>query len=117
MDIDLEEMGHDELKEYCLDLKCRFEKAVVEIRAVKRELREAYEKVDNLELENYSMVSQIDVLNSEHQAELDLLVQRLDHLTAKLNSTEKQLRTKSKSESRDKRRSLSLKGKLQSILF
>ncbi|CAH0558226.1 unnamed protein product [Brassicogethes aeneus] len=107
LDVDLAEMGQDLLKEYCLDLKCRFEKAVIEIRAVKRELREAYEKSDALELDNYGLVNRIEILSTEHQAEVNLLVARLDHLTAKLGTAEKQLRVKSK----DKRRSLSLKGR------
>ncbi|XP_044268352.1 protein outspread isoform X1 [Tribolium madens] len=111
LDVDIDELGQNELKEYCLDLRGRFEKAVLEIRAVKRELRDAHEKCDNLELMNYSIQNNLEMVKQESQAEIGLLVSRLEHLTQKLNAAEKQIRTKSKSESRDKRRSLSLKGR------
>jgi chromosome segregation ATPase len=110
LDADIDEMGQNELKEYCLDLRGRFEKAVLEIRAIKRELREAHEKCDSLELANYSVQNNMEMAKQESQAEINLLVSRLEHLTLKLNAAEKQIRSKSKSESRDKRRSLSLKG-------
>ena len=51
----------------------------------------------------------------ESQAEISVLVSRLEHLTQKLNAAEKQIRSKAKSESRDKRRSLSLKGDFPTI--
>jgi hypothetical protein len=111
LDADIDEMGQNELKEYCLDLRGRFEKAVLEIRAIKRELREAHEKCDSLELANYSVQNNMEMAKQESQAEINLLVSRLEHLTLKLNAAEKQIRSKSKSESRDKRRSLSLKGR------
>ena len=110
LDADIDELGQNELKEYCLDLRGRFEKAVLEIRAVKRELRDAHEKCDHLELANYSALNNLEMAKQESQAEISLLVSRLEHLTQKLNAAEKQIRSKAKSESRDKRRSLSLKG-------
>lgn len=111
LDIDIDEMGQNELKEYCLDLRTRFEKAVLEIRALKKELKESHEQSDDLELQNYSLTNDIEVLKQEHQSEISLLVSRLEHLTAKLSAAEKQIRSKSKTESREKRRSLSLKGR------
>ncbi|KAJ3653387.1 hypothetical protein Zmor_012641 [Zophobas morio] len=111
LDADIDELGQNELKEYCLDLRGRFEKAVLEIRAVKRELRDAHEKCDHLELANYSALNNLEMAKQESQAEISLLVSRLEHLTQKLNAAEKQIRSKAKSESRDKRRSLSLKGR------
>ncbi|RZC41451.1 outspread, partial [Asbolus verrucosus] len=104
LDVDIEELGQDELKEYCLDLRGRFEKAVLEIRAVKRELRDSHEKCDNLELTNYSIQNNMEITKQESQAEINLLVSRLEHLTTKLNAAEKQIRSKLKNESRDKRR-------------
>ncbi|CAH1130205.1 unnamed protein product [Ceutorhynchus assimilis] len=111
LDIDIDELGTNELKEYCLDLKCRFEKAVIEIRAIKRALRNSEDNCDQLEIANHSLKQSIDALRQEHQAEVNLLVVRLDHLTSKLTNVEKQLRIKVKNEAKDKRRSLSLKGK------
>nr|XP_023020013.1 protein outspread [Leptinotarsa decemlineata] len=111
LDLDIDEMDQNELKEYCLDLKSRFERAIVEIRAVRRALRESEQNCDIFELANHNLINTISILKKESESEIKLLVQRLDHLTAKLTATEKQLKTKAKTESKDKRRSLSLKGR------
>ncbi|KAF7271366.1 hypothetical protein GWI33_015722 [Rhynchophorus ferrugineus] len=111
LDTDIDSLGTNELKEYCLDLKCRFEKAVIEIRAIKRSLRTSEENCDRLEIANNALQQSIELLHQEHQAEVNLLVTRLDHLTSKLSAVEKQLRAKAKGEVKDKRRSLSLKGR------
>ncbi|XP_023311180.1 protein outspread [Anoplophora glabripennis] len=111
LDLDIDDLNQNELKEYCLDLKCRFEKAIMEIRAVKRALRESHEDCDKLELTNHSLNNSIKIMKEENQAEINLLVARLDHLTSKLTAAEKQLKIKSKTESKEKRRSVSLKGR------
>ncbi|KAH1024624.1 hypothetical protein HUJ05_004084 [Dendroctonus ponderosae] len=111
LEVDIDELGTNELKEYCLDLKCRFEKAVIEIRAIKKALRHSDDNCDRLEIANHSLKQSIEILKQEHQAEVNLLVVRLDHLTAKLTAVEKQLRIKAKTDAKDKRRSLSLKGR------
>ncbi|KAJ8966150.1 hypothetical protein NQ314_003713 [Rhamnusium bicolor] len=103
LDLDIDELNQNELKEYCLDLKCRFEKAIMEIRAVKKAIRESHENCDKLELTNYSLKNSIEIMKQENEAEINLLVARLDHLTAKLTTAEKQLKIKSKTESKDKR--------------
>ncbi|CAG9854363.1 unnamed protein product, partial [Phyllotreta striolata] len=111
MDIDVDEMNPNELKEYCLDLQSRFERAVQEIRAMKRALRDCEEKCDVLEITNGRLQGVMEAREQERESEVKLLSQRLDHLTTKLIATEKQLKAKSKSEARDKRKSLSLKGR------
>lgn len=111
LDVDLENLTQNELIEHCLDLRSRFEKAVLEIRTVKRELRESFSKYDSLELKNFSLQRGLEMAKKESQAENALMVARIDHLTAKLAAAEKQLRSKSRQEAKDKRRSLSLKGK------
>lgn len=111
LDLNLEDLNENDLREYCLDLKCRFERAIMEIRAVKRALRESEQNCDKFELSNYSLQNSINIMNKEHQAEIALLVQRLEHLTSKLTTAERQLKIRAKIESKDKRRSLSLKGK------
>lgn len=115
LDLDIDELGQNELKEYCLDLKCRFEKAILEIRAVKRELRDSHEINDQLELTCYSLQDNIKKIQLEHNSEMNLLIARIDHLTSKLSYSEKQLKMKLKSDSKDKRRSLSLKGQRESF--
>lgn len=112
LDIDLETLGHNELIEQCLDLKSRFEKAVVEIRAIKKELRESHSKYDNLELQNVSLKKNLEIVEEEAQAHASLMATRVQDLTSKLAMAEKQARNlKAKlQDSREKRRSLSLKG-------
>lgn len=111
LDVDLENLTQNELIEHCLDLRSRFEKAVLEIRTVKRELRESFSKYDGLELKNFGLQRGLEMAKKESQAENALMVARIDHLTTKLAAAEKQLRSKSRQEAKDKRRSLSLKGK------
>lgn len=115
LDLDIDELGQNELKEYCLDLKCRFEKAILEIRAVKRELRDSHDVNDQLELTCFSLQDNIKKVQLEHNSEMNLLIARIDHLTSKLSHSEKQLKFKLKSDSKDKRRSLSLKGQRESF--
>lgn len=110
-DLDLENLNENELREFCLELMSRFERAIIEIRAVKRALKEAEEDYDKIELDNFALQNCIDIMTKDHQAEIALLVQRLDHLTSKLTAADRQLKIKSKTEGKDKKRSLSLKGK------
>lgn len=113
LNIDFEVLNQNELIEQCLDLRSRFEKAVMEVRAVKRELREAHIKYDDLELQNTNLQSNLENAQQEAEANSALMASRLQDLTNKLVAAEKQVRTlKSKlQDSREKRRSLSLKGK------
>lgn len=110
LDVDLDNLSPNELIEYCLDLRSRFEKAVLEIRSVKRELRDSYAKYDSLELTSLNLRESLGVLSKERETEGAQMAARIDHLTSKLSAAEKQLRSKTRQESRDKRRSLSLKG-------
>ncbi|XP_022901858.2 protein outspread [Onthophagus taurus] len=113
LDMDLDNLNHNELIEQCLDLRSRFEKAVVEIRVLKRELRESHVKYDHLELQNMGLKKSIEMAEQEAQAQSALMADRVQDLTAKLATVERQARTlKSKlQDSREKRRSLSLKGR------
>ncbi|CAG9825372.1 unnamed protein product, partial [Phaedon cochleariae] len=111
LDLDIDDLNQNEIREYCLDLKGRFERAIVEIRAVKKALKECEETSDRFELANFSLTETIGLLNGEHEHEVKLLVQRLEHMTAKSVAAERQLKVKAKTEAKDKRRSLSLKGR------
>ncbi|KAF5287073.1 hypothetical protein FQA39_LY16058 [Lamprigera yunnana] len=110
---DLENCTPRELIEKCLDLRSRFEKAVLEIRSLKKELREAFAKYDDLELQNVNLKTSLEMAHQEAEANSTLMVSRLVDLTNKLLAAEKQARSlKSKlQDSREKRRSLSLKGR------
>lgn len=113
LDNDLENATHKELIETCWDLKSRFEKAVIEIRSLKRELREAFAKCDDMEIENANLRSGLEIARQENESNSTLMASRLQDLTNKLCTAEKQARSlKSKlQDSREKRRSLSLKGR------
>lgn len=116
LDLDFDTLTHNELIEYCLDLKTRFEKAILEIRAVKRELKASYGQCDDLELRCFSWQRRYDGAMDEMEVEKRALVARIEHLTGKLMAVEKQARIKARQEAKDKRRSLSLKGGCDEML-
>lgn len=97
------------------ELRNRFEKAIMEIRAMRRELREAHATQDVLELEIFAHKQDAVGVSESNQAQIQLMAARIQDLTNKLAASEKQVRTLkqklTKVESRDKRRSLSLKGR------
>ncbi|GJQ70639.1 putative PH domain protein [Trypoxylus dichotomus] len=112
-DSSLESLSHAELIEQCLDLRNRLETAVIEIKAMKKELRESHVKYDRLELETVGLKNNLQMLEQEGLAQSALMADRVQDLTMKLATAEKQARNlKSKlQDSREKRRSLSLKGR------
>lgn len=115
LDQELESMDKDRVIEEYEELRCRFEKAIQEIRAMKRELRESHNLYDELELTNHSLQRDIQLREENNQSQISMMAARIQDLTQKLSSSDKQVRALKhklqKSESRDKRRSLSLKGK------
>lgn len=96
-------------------MRSRFEKAVMEIRAMRKELREAHATQDALELEIFAYKQDAASVNESNKAQAQLMAMRIQDLTNKLATSEKQVRTLkqklTKAETRDKRRSLSLKGR------
>ncbi|GLG98461.1 Uncharacterized protein GBIM_05111 [Gryllus bimaculatus] len=115
LDMSPSEMDRERLLEEYEELRGRFEKAVAEIRAMRRELRESHALYDDLELVCISLRQEASSNEGAHNSETSLMVSRIEDLTLKLSAAEKQVRTLkqklTKSESRDKRRSLSLKGR------
>lgn len=97
------------------ELRSRFEKAILEIRAMRKELREAHATQDALELEIFAHKQDAERMSASNQAQIQMMAARIQDLTSKLAGSEKQARTLkqklTKAESRDKRRSLSLKGR------
>ncbi|RZF35542.1 hypothetical protein LSTR_LSTR010233, partial [Laodelphax striatellus] len=110
LDLDLQQ-GVEENE----DLRARFEKAVAEIRAMKRELRESQASADCLELSLIHARQELKCRQQAADAQQSLMADRIQDLALKLSNAEKQIRALkqklSKSETRDKRRSLSLKGR------
>lgn len=115
MDLDLTELDKERMIEEYEELRGRFEKAISEIRAMRRELREAHATQDALELEILAHRQDAARCRDSNQAQVQLMAARIQDLTNKLTASEKQVRAIKqkllKAESRDKRRSLSLKGR------
>ncbi|XP_012272880.1 protein outspread isoform X2 [Orussus abietinus] len=115
LDLDLTALDKDRIVEEFDELRGRFEKAILEIRAMRRELREAHATQDALELEIFAHKQEAIRVSDSNQAQVQLMAARIQDLTNKLAASEKQVRTLrqklTKAESRDKRRSLSLKGR------
>ena len=115
LDLDLNTLDKERVMEEYEELRGRFEKAILEIRAMRKELREAHATQDALELENFAHKQESGRSNETNQAQMQLMAARIQDLTNKLAGSEKQVRTLkqklTKAESRDKRRSLSLKGR------
>ncbi|XP_022184758.2 protein outspread isoform X2 [Nilaparvata lugens] len=115
LDLDLQQLDKDRVVEEYEDLRTRFEKAVAEIRAMKRELRESQTAADCLELSLIHARQELQCRQSDADAQQSLMAARIQDLATKLSNAEKQIRALkqklSKSETRDKRRSLSLKGR------
>ncbi|KAL6255893.1 hypothetical protein P5V15_013134 [Pogonomyrmex californicus] len=115
LDLDLTALDKERVMEEYDELRSRFEKAVMEIRAMRKELREAHATQDVLELEIFAHKQDAVNVSETNQAQIQLMAARIQDLTNKLAASEKQIRTLkqklTKAESRDKRRSLSLKGR------
>ncbi|XP_043469870.1 protein outspread-like isoform X2 [Leptopilina heterotoma] len=115
LDLDLNAFDKERVMEEYDELRGRFEKAILEVRAMRKELREAHAAQDALELQVFAFKQESGRANDANQAQMQLMAARIQDLTNKLAGSEKQMRTMkqkmTKAETRDKRRSLSLKGR------
>ncbi|XP_043800645.1 protein outspread isoform X5 [Apis laboriosa] len=115
LDLDFNSLDKERIVEEYDELRSRFEKAILEIRAMRKELREAHAMQDALELEIFAHKQDAVSVNETNQAQIQLMAARIQDLTNKLAASEKQVRNLkqklTKAETRDKRRSLSLKGR------
>ncbi|XP_013195043.2 protein outspread isoform X2 [Amyelois transitella] len=114
-DLNMESLEKDQLIEEYIELRGRFMKAIQEIKAMKKELRESHNMYDELELTNMKLRNEMKLREQCSRSEIDLMAARIQDLTQKLTASDKQVRTLKhkiqKTESREKRRSLSLKGR------
>ncbi|XP_049867373.1 protein outspread isoform X2 [Pectinophora gossypiella] len=114
-DLNLEGLEKSRLIEEYVNLRGRFLKAIQEIKAMKKELRESHNMYDELEITNMKLRNEMKLREQCSRSEIDLMAARILDLTQKLTASDKQVRTLKhkiqKSESREKRRSLSLKGR------
>ncbi|CAD6996615.1 unnamed protein product [Ceratitis capitata] len=113
-DIDPFALERDTLADEYNELRSRFEKAVNEIRAMKRELKESQNQFDSLEISYAALKQDLERKEIEDRAQVQMMAARIQDLTLKYSSSERQVRTlKQKMAKSERRRSLSLKGKEQ----
>ncbi|XP_014370967.2 protein outspread [Papilio machaon] len=114
-DLNLDSLERNRLIEEYVDLRGRFLKAIQEIKAMKKELREAHNMYDELEITNMKLRNEMKLREQCSRSEINLMAAKILDLTQKLIASDKQVRTLKhkiqKTESREKRRSLSLKGR------
>lgn len=73
------------------NLRSRFEKAVSEIRIMKRELRLAQSEQDNVELSLIAMSQELKAQHDQSQSQQGLMAAKIQDLTLKLSAAEKQV--------------------------
>ncbi|XP_045532840.1 protein outspread isoform X2 [Pieris brassicae] len=113
--MNLESFEKNRLIEEYVELRSRFLRAIQEIKVMKKELRESHNMYDELEITNMKLINEMKLREQCSRSEIDLMAARILDLTQKLTASDKQVRTLKhkiqKTESREKRRSLSLKGR------
>lgn len=114
-DLDLDALDRESLVDEYVELRARFERSLVEIRALKRELRQTQSAMDGFEVAQMALKQQWQAKESDYNSQLSLMAARVQDLTAKMAAADKQVRQLkikvAKSESREKRRTQSLKGR------
>ncbi|GBP17123.1 Protein outspread [Eumeta japonica] len=114
-DLNFDTIERNKLIEEYIELRARFTKAIQEINAMKKELRESHSMYDELEVTNLKLRNEMKLREQCSNSEIDLMAARILDLTQKLTASDKQVRSLKhkiqKTESREKRRSLSLKGR------
>ncbi|XP_055379312.1 protein outspread isoform X2 [Condylostylus longicornis] len=110
-------LDRDMLADEYTELRSRFEKAVNEIKAMKKELKESQNQYDSLEISYAALKQDLERRDLQDKSQLQMMAERIQDLTLKYSSSEKQVRTlKQKLAKSERRRSLSLKGKEQLTL-
>ncbi|XP_061509600.1 protein outspread isoform X7 [Anopheles gambiae] len=110
--IDPTQLDRDMLADEYRELRARFERAVSELKAMKRELKDAHGLYDELEIAYATLRKELDRQATEHEAQSRMMADRIQDMTNKYTAAEKQVRLlKQKAIRSEKRRSLSLKGK------
>lgn len=105
-------LERDSLADEYNELKLRFEKAVNEIRAMKKELKESQNEYDKLELAHVTMRQDLERRKLEDRSQVELMGARIQDLTLKYTNSDRQVRLlKQKLAKAEKRRPLSLRGK------
>ncbi|XP_023228616.1 protein outspread-like isoform X1 [Centruroides sculpturatus] len=100
-------------KEY--ELTGKYDRAKEEIRNLKKQLREAHNAYDELELHCFKLEQDMKGMEELHHSQMALMTARVDDLTMKFTTSERNLRALrqklAKVEAKQERRRSSLKGK------
>ena len=106
---DPDQMDHEKLLSCYIDIVNRFNKALAEIKCMKMSVKEAQGATDKMEIQNLQLSQSLKTTENQYQDELKMLTNKIEDLTGKYLSSEKQVRTlkqKVKStEGRERRRS------------
>lgn len=111
-EIDPNCLDKDMLTDEYNELRVRFEKAVNELKAMKRELKDSHNLFDTLEIAHATLQKEMARKELEQQSQGKMMADRIQDLASKYSAAEKQVRSlRQKLMRSEKRRSLSLKGK------
>ena len=84
-------MEKETLVDEYVELRARFEKAVMEIRALKRELRETQSNLDGFEVAHLALKQQWQAKQLDYNSQLNLMIARIQDLTTKMAAADKQV--------------------------
>ncbi|XP_062545266.1 protein outspread isoform X2 [Armigeres subalbatus] len=111
-EVDPNMLDKDMLTDEYHELRARFEKAVSELKAMKRELKDSHKMYDDLEISYATLRKEIERQQKEQDSQSKMMADRIQDMTNKYTNAEKQVRLlRQKLIRNEKRRSLSLKGK------
>lgn len=91
-DLDLENMDRENLVDEYIQLRLRFEKAVSEIRALKRELRGTQSTLDSVEVAHMALRQQWQAKEADYSSQLQLMAAKIEDVTSKMAFADKQVR-------------------------
>ena len=91
-DLDLDALERESLVDEYVELRARFERSLVEIRALKRELRQTQSALDGFEVAHMALKQQWQAKEGDYTSQLSLMAARVQDLTAKMAAADKQVR-------------------------
>lgn len=90
-DLDLEVLDRESLVDEYVELRARFERSLVEIRALKRELRQTQSALDSVEVAHMALKQQWQAKEGDYTSQLALMAARVQDLTTKMAAADKQV--------------------------
>ena len=83
--------GREALVDEYVELRARFERSLVEIRVLKRELRQTQSALDGYEVAQVALKQQWQAKEADYTSQLSLMVARVQDLTTKMAAADKQV--------------------------